>query len=177
MVVGARVREAGTLKLLRIPAKWFIQTLASYLTETNIPDLNSGLRVFRKTLALKFMHLLPKGHSWVSTITLAHLADDYTVKFVPIDYFPRKGRSTFHPFGDTYSYLLLVIRTVMYFNPLKVLLPIGFLLLGVGLLRQGWWFVVGNPHVLSSNVLLVLAGLNLLMIGLLADLIVRRVRQ
>lgn len=177
MVVGARVREAGTLKLFRIPAKWFIQTLASYLTETPIPDLNSGLRAFKKTLALKFMHLLPKGHSWVSTITLAHLADDYTVKFVPIEYYPRKGRSTFHVLTDTYNYLLLVIRTVMYFNPLKVLLPVGFLLFGVGVIRQIWWFVVGNDHVLSSNVLLVLSGLNLLMIGLLADLIVRRVRQ
>jgi glycosyltransferase involved in cell wall biosynthesis len=177
MVIGARTREAGTLRILRTPAKWFIRTLASYLTETPIPDLNSGLRVFRKSLAKKFMHLLPHGHSWVSTITLAHLADDYLVKFVPIDYFPRKGRSSFHPLRDTYNYLVLVVRTVMYFNPIKVLFPVGLIVLGAGIVRQGWWFVIGNLHVLSSNVLLVLAGLNILMMALLADLVVRRARQ
>lgn len=177
MVIGARTREAGTLKILRMPAKWFIRTLASYLTETPIPDLNSGMRVFRKSLAKKFMHLLPHGHSWVSTITLAHLADDYLVKFVPIDYFPRKGRSSFQPIGDTYNYLMLVVRTVMYFNPIKVLFPIGLVLFGAGVVRQVWWFATANLHVLSSNVLLVLAGLNILMMALLADLVVRRARQ
>ena len=177
MVIGARTREAGTLRVLRTPAKWFIRTLASYLTETSIPDLNSGLRVFHKSLALKFMHLLPHGHSWVSTITLAHLADDYLVKFVPIDYYPRKGRSSWKPIGDTYNYLLLVVRTVMYFNPIKILLPTGLLLFLAGVVRQAWWFMIGNPVVHSSNVLLVLAGLNFIMIALLADLVVRRGRQ
>ncbi len=177
MVIGARTREAGTMKVLRTPAKWFIRTLASYLTETPIPDLNSGLRVFKKALAVKFMHLLPRGHSWVSTITLAHLADDYTVKFVPIDYFPRKGRSSFHPITDTYNYILLVIRTVMYFNPIKVLLPVGVLLLILGIVRQIVQFYTVNLHVQSSNVLLVLAGLNIVMMALLADLVVRRARQ
>ncbi len=177
MVIGARTKEAGTMKVLRTPAKWFIRSLASYLTETPIPDLNSGLRVFHKSLALKFMHLLPHGHSWVSTITLAHLADDYLVKFVPIDYYPRKGRSSWKPIGDTYNYLLLVIRTVMYFNPIKILLPAGLLLFLAGTVRQIWWFMIGNPVVHSSNVLLVLAGLNFIMIALLADLVVRRGRQ
>jgi polyisoprenyl-phosphate glycosyltransferase len=177
MVIGARTKETGTLRFLRTPAKWFIRTLASYLTETPIPDLNSGLRVFRKTLATKFMHLLPHGHSWVSTITLAHLADDYLVKFVPIDYYPRKGSSSFHPIGDTYNYLLLVVRTVMYFNPIKVLFPVGVFLFGVGVVRQLVQFYTVNLHVQSSNVLLVLAGLNILMMALLADLVVRRARQ
>ncbi|MGB8645911.1 MAG: glycosyltransferase family 2 protein [Anaerolineae bacterium] len=177
MVIGARTKEAGTMKVLRTPAKWFIRTLASYLTETPIPDLNSGLRVFRKALALKFMHLLPHGHSWVSTITLAHLADDYLVRFIPIDYYPRKGRSTFKPITDTYNYLLLVIRTVMYFNPIKVLLPGALLLLIGGAARQVYQFFTVNWHVQSSNVVLVLAGLNILMIALLADLVVRRARQ
>ncbi len=177
MVVGARTKEAGTMKVLRTPAKWFIRSLASYLTETPIPDLNSGLRVFKKSLALKFMHLLPRGHSWVSTITLAHLADDYQVKFVPIDYYPRKGRSSFHPVTDTYNYLLLVVRTVMYFNPIKVFLPVGALLFIAGVIRQLIQFHTINLHVQSSNVLLVLSGLNILLLALLADLVVRRARQ
>ena len=97
MVIGARVKEMGTVKWLRTPAKWFIRRLASYLTETEIPDLNSGLRAFRKDLAFKYLHILPNTHSWVSTITIAFLSDGYSVKFVPIDYYKRKGESKFHP--------------------------------------------------------------------------------
>jgi glycosyltransferase involved in cell wall biosynthesis len=177
MVIGARTKEAGTLKLLRVPAKWFIRSLASFLTETKIPDLNSGLRAFKKSNALKYIHILPHGQSWVSTITLAHLSDDLDVKWIPIDYYPRLGTSKFRPVQDTYNYLMLVLRTVMYFNPIKILFPVGMLLLLVGVLRQIWWFVVGNMVVHASNVLLVLAGLNFIMMALLADLVVRRARQ
>jgi glycosyltransferase involved in cell wall biosynthesis len=177
MVIGARTKEAGTLKILRVPAKWFIRSLASFLTETKIPDLNSGLRAFRKSNALKYIHILPHGQSWVSTITLAHLSDDLDVKWIPIDYYPRLGTSKFRPVQDTYNYLMLVLRTVMYFNPIKILFPVGMLLLLAGILRQIWWFVVGNMVVHASNVLLVLAGLNFIMMALLADLVVRRARQ
>ena len=59
------------------------------------------------------MHILPHGQSWVSTITLAHLSDDLEVKWIPIDYYERKGKSKFRPVQDTYNYLMLVLRTVM----------------------------------------------------------------
>ncbi|HZQ08965.1 MAG TPA: glycosyltransferase family 2 protein [Anaerolineae bacterium] len=177
MVIGARTRETGTLKVLRTPAKWFIRSLASYLTETKIPDLNSGLRAFKKSNALKYAHILPRGQSWVSTITLAHLSDDLEVKWIPIDYYERKGHSKFRPVQDTYNYLMLVLRTVMYFNPIKILFPIGLLILIIGIIRQLWWFAIGNLVVHSSNVLLVLTGLNIIMMALLADLVVRRARQ
>lgn len=177
MVIGARTKETGTLKVLRTPAKWFIRSLASYLTDTKIPDLNSGLRAFKKVNALKYVHILPQGQSWVSTITLAHLSDDLDVKWIPIDYYERKGKSKFRPVQDTYNYLMLVLRTVMYFNPIKILFPIGALILLAGVVRQLWWFAIGNPVVHSSNVLLVLAGLQFIMMALLADLVVRRARQ
>lgn len=177
MVIGARTREAGTMKVLRAPAKWFIRQLASYLTDTKIPDLNSGLRAFKKTNALRYVHILPHGQSWVSTITLAHLSDDLDVKWIPIDYYERKGTSKFRPVQDTYNYFMLVLRTVMYFNPLKILFPLGVIFLLAGTLRQLWWFAIGNLVVHSSNVLLVLTGLNIIMMALLADLVVRRARQ
>ncbi len=177
MVIGARVREAGTLKVLRTPAKWFIRSLASFLTDTKIPDLNSGLRAYKKTNVFKYMHILPHGQSWVSTITLAHLSDDLEVKWIPIEYYERKGKSKFRPLQDTYNYLMLVLRTVMYFNPMKILFPIGAIIFVIGVLRQLWWFATGNLVVHSSNVLLVLAGFNVIMMALLADLVVRRARQ
>lgn len=177
MVIGARTKETGTLKVLRTPAKWFIRSLASFLTDTNIPDLNSGLRAFKKVNALKYVHILPQGQSWVSTITLAHLSDDLDVKWIPIDYYERKGKSKFRPIQDTYNYLMLVLRTVMYFNPMKILFPIGAIFLLAGIVRQIWWFAIGNLVVHSSNVLLVVVGLNIVMMALLADLVVRRARQ
>src|SRR5437588_52994 len=64
-VVGARRTEEGTLKFMRVPAKWFIRKLASYLADTNIPDLNSGFRAFRHDVANQFLHMLPKGFSCV----------------------------------------------------------------------------------------------------------------
>lgn len=177
MIIGARRGETGPLPWLRVPFKHFVRLLASYLAETPIPDLNSGLRVMKKELIERYRHLLPKGHSWVGTLTLAHLCDGYAVKFVPIDYYRRKGgRSSIHPIRDAYNYVFVVVRTIVYFNPLKVLLPFSlfFLLFGVG--RQLYHFATVNLHVTSSNVLLVVTGMNLGILGLLADVIVRRAR-
>ncbi len=174
MVIGARTKEAGTLRWLRTPAKWFIRSLASYLTATPIPDLNSGMRAFKKDIALKYLNILPNTHSWVSTITIAFLSHGYAVKFMPIDYFKRKGRSTFHPLRDTYNYITLVVRAVTYFNPLKVFLPLSLILLSVGGLKLIRDLIVFNLHVATSTVLLLLTAVQIAAMGLLADLIVKR---
>jgi glycosyltransferase involved in cell wall biosynthesis len=174
MVIGARRKERGTLKWLRAPTKWFIRRLASYLTETEIPDLNSGLRAFKKDVALDYLNILPSTHSWVSTITIAFLSHGHTVKFVPIDYYKRKGQSTFHPLKDTYNYLTLVVRAVMYFNPLKVFLPLSLLLLTGGAIKLVRDLIVFNFHVPTSTVLIMLTAVQIGAMGLLADLIVKR---
>ena len=135
-VVGARRTEAGTYRFFRVPAKWAIRKLASFLTDTDIPDLNSGLRAFKRSVAEPYLRLLPSGFSCVTTITLAFLSNGHPVKYVPIDYFKRAGRSKFHPFKDAYSYLLQVLRMVMYFNPLRVLMPVALTLLGSR--RSSW---------------------------------------
>src|SRR2546423_10746951 len=112
-VVGARTSEQGSAKALRVPAKWFIRRLASYLTETKIPDLNSGLRAFRRDVALQFLHLLPRGFSCVTTLTMSFLSNGYSVKFVPIQYAPRAGRSKFHWWADTRRYLRQAVRMIL----------------------------------------------------------------
>ena len=129
-VVGARTSEEGTLKVFRVPAKWFVRKLAERLTNADIPDLNSGLRAFRRPVALPYLRLLPPGFSCVTTITLAFLSNGHEVRYVPIDYAKRAGRSKFHFFSDAYRYVLQVLRMVMYFNPLKVLMPPALILLG-----------------------------------------------
>ena len=174
MVIGARKKEAGTVRWLRTPAKAFIRLLASYLAATRIPDLNSGLRAFRKEPVMRFLNILPATHSWVSTITIALLTNGYTVNFVPIDYYPRKGRSSFHPLRDTYNYLSLVVRAIVYFNPLKVFLPASLFLLLFGGAKVIYDIVTYNWHFAPSTVTLILTGVQIGALGMLADLIVRR---
>jgi glycosyltransferase involved in cell wall biosynthesis len=171
MVVGARLKEAGTMKFLRVRAKWFIRKLAEWLSGFRIPDLNSGLRVMKRDIFMQFMELLPWGHSWVSTITLAMLSSGYSVDFVDIDYYPRKGTSTFHPFKDTYSYLTLVIRTVTWFNPLKVFMPLALTLGLAGFGKLIYDFVVYHFHLSPITVVVILAAIQIMALGLMADLI------
>jgi glycosyltransferase involved in cell wall biosynthesis len=173
-VVGARKTEAGTYKLFRVPAKWAIRKLAAYLTNTEIPDLNSGLRAFKRTVALPYLRLLPPGFSCVTTITLAFLSNGHPVKYVPIDYFKRAGRSKFHPFKDAYNYIIQVLRMVMYFNPLRVLMPVALTLLAATFVKAGIDLVVHDLRVAGSTVLVGLAAFNIMAIALLADLVVRR---
>lgn len=172
MVVGARTKESGTVYWIRLPAKYFIRKLASYLTRERIPDLNSGLRIFKKSIALKYFYLLPDSHSWESTITLAFLCNHQSVKYLPIDYFKRSGgKSSFHPIKDTYNYLSLVIRTVMYFNPLRIFLPLGFTILTVGCTKTVYdWFV--HHWIGGLDVTIMLSSLLIFVAGLLADLMV-----
>jgi hypothetical protein len=174
MVVGARTREAGTLKFLRIPAKFFIRKLAEFVSGARIPDLNSGMRALRREDALPYLRIMPPGHSWVSTITLAFLNNGLGVKYVPIDYYPRKGKSSFHPIKDTGYYLMTVIRTVTWFSPLKIFLPPAMLLLLLGFGKGIADIVQYNWRFTSSTIILLLAGLQILVLGLIADMIAKR---
>jgi len=167
MVVGARVEEKGTMRFLRWLVKRCIRKSACFLTGVDIPDLNSGLRIFYKDLALRFFYLLPNGHSWVSTITLCSLTNDFRVDFVPIQYRRRHGTSKFHPVRDTYQYFLTVVRTVTYFNPLKVFMPISLSMLVVGTVTLIHGVVRGDVY--ESSMLITLAGLLTFFFGLLAD--------
>src|SRR5574337_1100811 len=127
MVVGARGNNDSNIPLARRPTKWLLNKLANYLTGIKIPDLNSGLRAMKKDVVMKFIHLLPDGFSFTTTITLAMLTNDYTVEFVPIEYKMRSGRSKIRPIRDTMNFLQLIIRTVLYFDPLKIFLPMSML--------------------------------------------------
>ena len=172
-VVGARRTEEGTVRLLRVPAKWFIRKLASYLTETDIQDLNSGLRAFRRDVAMQYVHHLPTGFSCVTTLTMSFLSNGYSVKYIPIDYFPRAGRSKFHWWRDTKRYLLQVVRMTLSYNPLKVFLPIGTVLLLAGLIKLGLDWRERDFRLAANTLLIFLAALQSITVGLLADLIVR----
>lgn len=177
-VIGARRKEQGTFRILRQPAKWFMFSLAAYLAKTRIPDLNSGLRLFKKDIAAKYLYLIPNGFSCVSTITLLFLSNGYSVKFVPIEYYKRIGKSKFEAFSGTRDMLFTILRIVMYFNPLRIFVPLSFILFVSGAIKAVYdvrFSSIRSMH--SSDVLILLGAINILILGLLADLIVTQRRK
>lgn len=174
MAVGARTGEEVEIPLVRRPAKALLRVLASFLAGTSIPDLNSGLRAMRRDLVMAYRPILPQGFSFTTTITLAALTNDHRVDYIRINYKKRSGSSKIRPVRDTLSFASLIVRTVLYFNPLKVFYPVAFLV-GLGLLGSLYYdIVVVTPANLSDkSVLMFVALVQVLSIGLLADLIVR----
>ena len=171
-VVGARTSEQGTHRLSRRWAKWVLRRLASYLAEVSIPDLNSGFRAFRRAVGEQFLYMLPKGFSCVSTMTMAFLANGYSVKYVPIEYGRRSGRSKFHWWKDTRRYLTQIIRLVMTYQPLRIFIPLGVVLMAIGTGKLVF-DLAGHPFRVATNTLLIIfSALQLLVVGLLADLVV-----
>ncbi len=181
MAVGARTGVDVQIPWVRRPAKWALTRLANYLTGTRIPDLNSGFRAVRRELWERYEHYFPNGFSLTTTITLAALADGRRVVFHPINYRARVGSSKIRPIRDTLNFIQLILRTVFYFDPLKVLLPVSLSLMGLG-------GVVGVVTLLLQNCLgigkfmdvttqlLILTGLQILAIGGLADLVSKRLK-
>lgn len=172
MVVGARKKQK--IPLIRRSAKFFLNMLANYLTEEEIPDLNSGMRVFKKDIALKFFNLLPDRFSFTITITLAMLTNDYLVKFVSVDYFQRVGKSKIRPIRDTYNFVLLIIRTVMYFNPLKIFIPFSIILFLGAIIVFLYSFFAFHKVMDISVIVILLSSVQMAAIGLLADLVDKR---
>jgi glycosyltransferase involved in cell wall biosynthesis len=166
MVVGARITAHRKIPLVRRPAKWFLTRLASYLAEQSLPDLNSGLRLLRRELVETYLHLLPSGFSFTTTITLAAACDDHEVSYVPIDYLERKGTSKIRP-GHAFDFLLLVLRIIVFFNPLRVFIPLGLVMALLGLGKFVYDLTLQN---ISESALLGLLGaLVVWSLGLLAD--------
>lgn len=173
MVVGARTGDGAKIPLIRRPAKWVLARLANYLAETKIPDYNSGLRVFRKALAQRFARILPSGFSFTTTITLASFCHNYRVKYLPIDYYLRTGKSKIKPVRDTWNFFMLIIRTTLYFNPLKVFMPAGSILLIAGLAKMAHEITISGG-LAETSVLLILAAFQTVALGLIADMIDKR---
>ena len=170
MVVGARIGDNVAIPLVRRPAKWALGKLASFLAGRKIPDLNSGLRVIDRSLEKRFEHLLPSGFSFTTTITLAALCNDRLVYYHPIDYYARIGESKIRA-THAFDFTLLVLRTVVYFHPLKVFIPLGGIFFGLGALKFVYDVYIGNLS--ETAVLGFLGGALLWSVGLISDQIAK----
>ena len=177
MAVGSRRGAHVHIPLARRPAKAFLRSLSEYLAEADIPDLNSGLRAFRRELVLRYRPILPEGFSFTTTITLAALTNRHRVDYVDVDYAHRSGSSKISPIRDTLRFLALIVRTVLYFHPLKVFFPITLAIGVLFLASLGYdLFVERPPNLGDKTVLLFVAAIQVLTVGLLADLIEKKSR-
>jgi len=169
MVVGARTGQSVSIPASRRPAKYILSKFANYIAGDEIPDLNSGMRIFRKDLAIRFFHLFPSGFSFTSTITLASFCNDYHVKYVPINYSKRKGKSKMKA-SDFFGFNKLFLKMMMYFNPLKIFIPVAA---AVGILGIAWFVhdLIFFQNIAELSVFLLLAALQIGFIGLVADLV------
>jgi hypothetical protein len=166
MVVGARTGANVAVPLIRRPAKAFLRWLASYLSGRKLPDINSGLRLMRKDLIERYRHLLPSGFSFTTTITLAATCNGHSVEYVSIDYHKRLGSSKIRP-RHAYDFMLLILRTIVFFNPLKVFIPLGAFLGFFGLGKLVYDIFLDNLS--ETAVLGLLGALIVWSVGLLAD--------
>lgn len=169
LVVGARGSDSY-VPLIRRPGKWVLKIIANYLTETKIPDLNSGFRAMRREIALKFLNILPNGFSFSTTITLAFLKEGYSVGYVPIIAGPRIGSSTVNPMRDGIQTILLIIRVIMLFDPLKVFVPVSIFLFLIGTIYWGADMLIKTRiNIPSGAVILFVSSVIIFMFGILAD--------
>lgn len=175
MAVGARTGPNAAIPFLRRFPKWLLTRWANYLADRKIPDLNSGLRVFRKKIAGKYEGLFPNGFSFTTTITLALECHGYVVQYLPIDYHRRIGTSKIHPIRDTVNFFSLVLRVVMYFKPLKIFIPFSGIIFVGGIASGTADWLEGRPFS-GETLFLLVAGLQIAALGLLADLLVKRGR-
>lgn len=172
MVVGARTGDKVHIPLIRRPAKYVLRLLANYVSGSRIPDLNSGLRVFRRDVVMQYFPILPNQFSFTTTITLAMLCDNYAVSYVPIDYHKRQGKSKIVPW-DAGSFFILILRTTMLFRPLRVFLPVALICLVYGLTKM-IIDLTHDPNISASAIFAFLSALLLTLIGMLGDAIATR---
>jgi len=168
MVVGARSKDSQ-FSLFRKPGKWFLGVLANFLSDVKIPDLNSGLRAIRKERVEEFMHILPNGFSFSTTITLALLKAGYNVKYIPVTTRKRLGRkSTVSAVSDGLNTILLIIRTIVLFNPLKVFVPVSFAMFLAGFLFS-LYGVIAYRRFPGTGITVILTSVIIFFVGILAD--------
>ncbi|MFW5781763.1 MAG: glycosyltransferase family 2 protein [Candidatus Muiribacteriaceae bacterium] len=177
MIIGAR-DKSSSFPLLRRPGKMVLNLLASYSAGFHIKDINSGLRVFRREDIIHYLDILPNGFSFTTTITLIYIKAGYSIKYIPITALKRKGKSSVRV-SDGFRTMLLILKTLVLFNPMRFFLPISLLLFftGIGELYYEFW-LKGFFNVSTSATLILLSSLLVFLFGLVSEQIsmLRRIR-
>jgi len=171
LVSGARVGKDVSISLIRRFGKFWHHRLINFLAGERIPDMNSGLRVFKRDVFLRYYHLYPSTFSISTTFLLACLHNDHPVKFVDINYFPRRGRSKIRIFRDGLNFILLILRSITYFNPLKVFIPMSIFFFAAGLFVAFFSIFYLGKFMDVTTILLLITSVVVFLFGLVADAI------
>ncbi len=173
MVVGSREGAGISADPFHRIARWSLRKLVHGLTGVMVPDLNSGMRVFRRSLYAEFRHLLPMGFSFTTTLTVASLYSGRRVRYIPINYERRIGHSNIKPVKDFLGFSMLIVRLASYFEPLRFFLPAAMILFLLGVARAIRDVIVVNQFG-ALSVILLLTSFQIFVLGVIADVIVRR---
>jgi glycosyltransferase involved in cell wall biosynthesis len=169
LVVGARTRQSET-SWVRDVGNGLFNGLASYLAGRRIPDLTSGFRAMKREMILEFIHLLPNLYSYPTTSTLAFMKAGYNVGFVDIKARKGTGRSNTRIMRDGVRAVMIILRIITLFAPLKIFLPLSVLLFLSGVVYGVWnIFVVGINRIPNGSVLLILSSLFIFLFGLISE--------
>ncbi len=167
LVIGAR--DPGTQATVgRRIGNAVLNQLASYLTERPIPDLTSGFRVARREYLLEFIHMLPNGFSTPTTTTLAFMKAGYNVTFAPIGARQRIGTSKIRLASDGAKFLLILLKIITIFSPLRIFAPVSALAFAVGALYGVWNFAY-HDRIPNGAVLALMFSVMVLLVGLVSE--------
>jgi glycosyltransferase involved in cell wall biosynthesis len=167
LVVGARA-PSGQASTARHVGNRVLNSLAGYLTDREIPDLTSGMRAARSTGLREFLHLLPNGFSTPTTTTLSFLRAGYSVRFEPIETRPRIGQSKIRLVSDGTNFLLILLKVITLFSPLRIFLPISAFAFTLGAAYAAWTAVTQH-HITNSSVLLIVLAVIVFLVGLVSE--------
>jgi glycosyltransferase involved in cell wall biosynthesis len=167
LVVGARAPHTQATGVRRI-GNGLLNTFATYMTGSDIPDLTSGLRGARRSTLREFLHLVPNGFSTPTTTTLAFIKAGYSVTFLPIEARQRTGVSKIRLARDGTKFLLIILKIVTIYSPMKIFLPVsaGAFVLGV---LYGAWTVAASGRIANGSVLLLMFAVIVFLVGLVSE--------
>ncbi len=168
MVVGARDAKSS-VDILRIPGKWILSKFANILTGKKIPDLNSGLRIYRRSFITKVLHLMPEGFSFTSTSTIAAFNMGFTVGYFPISVKKRIGSSSVKQIRDGSLIIMLILRLIILFSPMRIFFPVSAFLAFVGITYEIYIIITERLKIVNGALLLLLTALIIFFFGLLVD--------
>ncbi len=171
MIVGKRGKDSHQ-DWVRKPGKWVLSKVSNYITGRKIPDLNSGLRVIKKNVILSMLHLFPDGFSFSTTSTIAFMNMGFSVVYHPIVVKKRTGKSTVKQLKHGSSTLLLILRLIVLFNPLKVFIPASLAIFSLGFAYEIYSGILTHtdpPKLIPAAFFLMITGILIFFFGLVVD--------
>lgn len=172
MLVGARNKDSHK-EWVRKPGKWILSRVANTLTGRKIPDLNSGLRIIKKNAVERLLHLFPDGFSFSTTSTIALYNLGYNVGYFPITTRKRVGNSTVKQIKHGSNVLLLIVRLVVLFNPLKIFIPASIAITAIGVFYEIYQgilvFGIEKARLIPGAFFLIITGILIFFFGLVVD--------